>query len=122
MLRLRRSTLNCRMMFCIPPGRLDTIPQERAVWEGRGRGRRGGEERGIEGGGGGSRECQERREERRGGGGKERRRGGEGEEKRGRRRGGERRRKEEGRTNRESIEEKGKYLEACTSIISPQKS
>ena len=47
MLRLRRSTLNCRMMFCIPPGRLDTIPHERAVWEGRGR----REERREEGGG-----------------------------------------------------------------------
>ena len=50
MLRLRRSTLNCRMMFCIPPGRLDTIPHERAVWEGGGGGSRGGrrEEESIE--------------------------------------------------------------------------
>ena len=35
------------MMFCIPPGRLDTIPHERAVWEGRGR----REQRREEGGG-----------------------------------------------------------------------
>ena len=38
------------MMFCIPPGRLDTIPHERAVWERRGRREEGAEER-EEGGG-----------------------------------------------------------------------
>ena len=42
------------MMFCIPPGRLDTIPHERAVWEGRERREEGAEEGGgrrEEGGG-----------------------------------------------------------------------
>ena len=76
------------MMFCIPPGRLDTIPQERAVWEGRGGGGEG-EGRGRRGERGG--EVEEGAE------GRRRRR--EGEEER--RRGGKRRKEEKGRTKRE---------------------